>query len=162
MKAKFLLSGLIFFLFLCTAWSQERSDFEVVSLKQNYLNAAASKQNVLKHSSGSQVYIQQVGVGNYAHAQVKSEQAFVDYRQEGNYNYISFDMQTPSVENVVHQRGNSNRAFGFMTGDVQSNLHLSQTGNNQHFEQFGSNSIGDKMQLKMSGNTNAVIVRNFQ
>lgn len=128
----------------------------------NNVDATASKHAVWKNTSESQVYIQQVGVGNYANAQVKSEQALVDYRQQGNYNYISFDLRAPQVENVVHQTGNSNRAFGFMTGDAQSNLHLSQTGNNQHFEQFGTNSIGDKMQLKMSGNTNAVIVRNFQ
>lgn len=131
-------------------------------MNESHSNAVASKQSFQNHTSGSQVYIQQVGVGNYANAQVQSQRAFVDYRQEGNYNYISFDMQATHVENVVYQTGNSNRAFGFMTGDAQSNLHLSQTGNNQHFEQFGSNSIGDKMQLKMSGNTNAVIVRNFQ
>ena len=162
MKEKFALSGLLFFLFLVSGWSQERSDFEVVSMNESHSKAVASKQGSQSHTSGSQVYIQQVGVGNYANAQVQSQRALVDYRQEGNYNYISFDMQATHVENVVHQTGNSNRAFGFMTGDAQSNLHLSQTGNNQHFEQFGSNSIGDKMQLKMSGNTNAVIVRNFQ
>src|SRR5690625_2029531 len=162
MKRKFLLTSIISFLFLFPAWSQERSEIEVAGMHQTQWNAPALKQTALNPTSGSQVYIRQVGEGNYAQAQVKSQQAHVDYRQQGNNNYINFDVQAPHVEHVVHQTGNSNRAFGFMTAEDQSNLQLLQSGNNQHFEQFGSNSIGDKMQVKMSGNTHAVIVRNFQ
>ena len=137
---------------------------EVSAIDLSQATAIADGERLKRTSTtGNQVYIQQVGIGNYAKAVVTSQKSKVDYRQQGNFNYINFDVQAKNIDKVIHQNGDSNRAFGFSSGASEiARLQLSQNGNNQHFEQFGSNSIGEKMQLKMNGNTNSIIVRNFK
>lgn len=164
MKRKSILFGILLSFLGIAGFGQSPLAMELSAFDEIQYTAATEQERLKRTTpTGNQVYIQQVGIGNYAKAMVTSEKSKLDYRQQGNFNYINFDLQAKNVEKVIHQNGDSNRAFGFTIGASETaGLQLSQNGNNQHFEQFGSNSIGEKMQLKMNGNTNSVIVRNFK
>ena len=66
------------------------------------------------------------------------------------------------MENIV-QNGNYNNIFENIY-DPTSNisLTLTQNGQNNYFERFGSNSIGDKLEFTMNGSDTSIIVRNFK
>lgn len=164
MKKESILFGVFLFFLGLASFGQGTIPLEVSAIDSHFTAITNGERNKRTMPTGNQVYIQQVGVGNYAKAMVASQKSKVEYRQQGDFNYINFDVQAHNVEKVVHQKGDSNRAFGFFNGvpETAVGLQLFQNGNNQHFEQFGTNSIGEKMQLKMNGNTNSIIVRNFK
>ena len=162
MKTKSIIIGIFSSLVTVASLAQSQQALEFLVFKEER-PGIAHEMSKASSVSGSQVFIKQVGMSNYARTVVAGENSRVEYRQEGDFNYINFDVQATNIEKVIHQNGNSNHAFGFMSQPSEAaSLQLTQNGNQQHFEQFGSNSIGAKMQLKMNGNTNSIIVRNFK
>lgn len=109
------------------------------------------------------VFITQVGNDNNVNSSIESRDAVVDVVQSGNDNHIAMDLVSPSVRGQILQNGNNNEVFDFsFSPDQPVQFNFSQTGNNHHIESFGSNSIGNKLQVEQTGESKTVIIRNFQ
>lgn len=111
----------------------------------------------------NEVFIQQIGNGNNINSQVSAEKRTLNYTQLGDYNSINVKVNAEKIQQNIIQNGNANNVFDFSNAPSQEvSLNLSQNGNNLHFERYGSNSIGDKLEFNMTGNSKSIIIRNFQ
>ena len=170
MKLKFFL--FVFFgFFICHAsftQSSLRGESRVSLLAMEELikiapSQAASFGNEQIKSSNTGVYLQQIGDGNSVTADISSNQIGLQLTQQGNDNFSGIWATAQAVEGNLVQNGNSNFAFDFADDpSLGHSLNLSQNGNGHHFESYGTNSIGNKLEFNMSGNSEMIIVRNFK
>jgi len=83
-------------------------------------------------------------------------------------NIASYTFTLGSDPQMVFQLDNSTLG-SIITGprgsrlkfSIAASIELNQTGNNLHFERFGSNDIGDNLQFNMTGESRTIVVRNF-
>ena len=111
----------------------------------------------------NQVYIQQVGQQNFSDVNISSEESFLNLSQDGSQNFVNLSLNTRRVYGNVIQQGEDNyyRESTFAPNDEVS-VNLEQNGNNLHLERYGSNSIGNKLDLKMTGEGKSIIIRNYK
>lgn len=111
----------------------------------------------------NEVFINQIGNGNQVSTTIRSLENKSVYIQKGNYNNIYSNVNAKTYTSSIVQNGDRHKAFNFANSPEQDlSLELNQQGNSNHFEQFGSNSIGNKMKFQMAGNARSLIVRNFK
>lgn len=110
----------------------------------------------------NRVLIQQVGEGNNIDATIRSQSSNVSYNQNGDFNYIGIKVNVEDYTSTINQQGNNNNIFDqIYNTNAAASIELNQTGNNLHFERFGSNDIGDNLQFNMMGESRTIVVRNF-
>ena len=110
----------------------------------------------------NRVFIQQVGEGNNIDATIRSQSSNVSYNQNGDFNYIGIKVNVEDYTSTINQQGNNNNIFDqIYNTNAAASIELNQTGNNLHFERFGSNDIGDNLQFNMMGESRTIVVRNF-
>lgn len=111
----------------------------------------------------NEIFIQQIGVQNTIASNITSTSATVNLNQNGNHNFIDLNITAKSYLSDLDQTGDYNNIFeNIYAPSSNISLNLSQNGTNNHFERYGSNSIGDKIEFNMNGNDTAIIVRNFK
>lgn len=116
-----------------------------------------------RSNTNSQVFIEQIGDGNKFYSFTFSEQSDLRVFQDGNENIISVLANTKKLDGEIIQHGNNNYSFNFAHDPNRDlNITLLQEGDNHHFERHGSNSIGNDLQFRMTGESQTIIVRNFQ
>lgn len=140
----------------------EDSRLKDIMFNTFYTNAV--KSNIVPSNfQNNEVFIQQVGNGNIINSKISAEESTVNYTQAGNYNTITIDATAKKIQQNIIQQGNANQVFDFSYAPSQEiSLNLSQTGNELHFEKFGSNSISDDIKFNMTGNSRTIIMRNFK
>ncbi|SKB42318.1 hypothetical protein SAMN05660903_00637 [Salegentibacter salinarum] len=164
MKMKITILNIIFFFCTLGVFSQienipSTSLWEMQMLSENMKPESASAAKSLNENN---VFIRQVGEGNNVTANISANNTAVSYTQEGNFNHIGVDVNVEDYQSTINQNGNNNNFFDQMyNSDTGASMELNQTGDNLHFERFGSNSIGDKLQFNMTGESRSIIVRNF-
>ncbi|WP_156101184.1 hypothetical protein [Salegentibacter sp. Hel_I_6] len=161
---KTIILNILFLFFSICAFSQienipTSSLWEMEMFSENMKRESNSRAASLNENK---VFIQQVGEGNNVTANIRSENSNVSYTQEGNFNHIGVDVFVADYQSTINQNGNNNNFFDQMyNSNTGASMELNQTGDNLHFERFGSNSIGDNLQFNMTGDSRSIIVRNF-
>ncbi|SKB65537.1 hypothetical protein SAMN05660776_2314 [Salegentibacter holothuriorum] len=111
----------------------------------------------------NEIFINQIGDRNQVSTTVRVQENKSVYIQTGNYNNIYSNVNAKTLTSSIIQDGDRNKVFSFVNRPAEEvSLELNQQGNNHHFEQFGSNSIGNKMKFQMNGESRSLIVRNFK
>ncbi|EHQ03572.1 hypothetical protein [Gillisia limnaea] len=162
MKASIVLISLLFTILpnLSSGQSIHTLNPEMIPI-QNLLNENfEAKQQVGK---SNEIFIQQIGVQNTIASNITSTSAAVNLNQNGNHNIIGINITSKSYRSNIDQKGDYNNIFeNIYAPSSNISLNLSQNGRNNHFERYGSNSIGDKLEFNMNGNDKSIIVRNFK
>lgn len=132
-----------------------------MSLNQFLLNEKLeSKQHLDKTN---EIYIQQIGLENAVNSNLISPLTEVKLTQNGSLNNIDLNVTAKSYFTHINQNGDYNNVFeNIYAPSSELSLNLSQNGSNNHFERYGSNSIGDKIEFNMNGNNKAILVMNFK
>lgn len=120
--------------------------------------------SVKQNSPGSnEVFISQVGFGNKISSRISSSDAFVNMEQYGRNNEIDIDLQGKKIHGLVVQNGQNNE-YRNDVNDPTAEITFSvvQNGNNNNFQKIGSNSIGNKLQFNITGDSKTILVRNFK
>lgn len=114
------------------------------------------------NNSRNVTIIQQIGKQNKAISNSKSDASSINFLQIGNNNFIESTHSILNTTERIIQNGNDNDVINFSFGNVNtSSLNLLQNGNNLSFEKFGTNSLTDKISVKVTGNNQTVIIRSF-
>lgn len=122
--------------------------------------AIAQKGNKLVNN---EVFINQIGDRNQVYTSVRTQENKSVYIQNGNFNNIYSNVSAKTFASSIVQSGDGHKAFNFVRSPGEEvSLELNQQGSSHHFEQFGSNSIGNKMKFQMSGDSRSLIIRNFK
>lgn len=161
MKSFFLVGFLLLTISAC--YSQQGVNDQEVRLSALPRVAADEAVFISQISENAGIFSVQSGSHNYVDVQVKSASQNISYYQIGDDNFISSQLSAKSTFGSIIQLGTKNGSFQFINAPNENiSLHLNQVGDKLHFEMHGSNSIGDKLKLNMTGNSKAIIVRNFR
>ncbi|SHG69876.1 hypothetical protein SAMN05444483_1238 [Salegentibacter echinorum] len=161
---KYLLLNITFLLMSMglVAQVQQQKNSDVDKTQMMMQTSAVQKQTV-SNAPSNQVFIDQVGRQNNANLQITARESNIQYKQAGIGNSIDVSVNLQSYNSTVNQVGDYNHVFDQMWDNgANASLQLNQQGENLHFERFGSNSIGNKLEFNMTGNARSIIVRNFK
>ena len=113
-------------------------------------------------SNTTSIYIEQVGSGNQVSLFSKSESSDINLTQNGNDNSVRTEITALNIIADITQKGDNHFLTEF-TNAPSLNLErtINQNGNSQNLTIHGSNSLSEKMSVAMEGNTNTIIIRNF-
>ncbi|WP_299115021.1 hypothetical protein [uncultured Winogradskyella sp.] len=138
-----------------------KSTSNYLLLNQVEINASDRIMNSSNNSRNVTI-IQQIGNNNKATASSNSNTSAIDFIQIGNNNNIESTNSILNTTERIIQNGNNNDVINFSFGNVDtSSLNILQNGNNLSFEKFGTNSLTNKLSLRVSGNNQTVIIRSF-
>lgn len=113
-------------------------------------------------SLSNDVHIRQVGLQNIVDANMINVFSDVDFVQLGSYNEVFLQRSAVSIEEFILQQGNNNILY-----DIGKDLErrhrglFVQYGSNQRLIYIGSNSISERMRVRMKGKDQTVIIRNI-
>ena len=152
-----------FFLFSMDGFAQieVKDDLKAFQI----LESQESVKNVSNNPrvTGNQIFIEQVGRDNVINFEIVASKSEVRYNQNGEGNVIDASIMANTYNSEIFQNGSDNRIIDEITSSTDNVvLNLTQDGQFQNFERYGSNSIGDKLEFNMSGNFNSLIVRNYK
>jgi len=123
----------------------------------------AIEENTLPNLESNSVYIGQIGSGNLVNAFFESKRSEVEITQQGNGNNILLAIDTNTYDGDITQKGNNN-FFSEYTSSPNYKLehNVGQIGNNNNLVIHGSNSLSEKIDVKILGDSKTIIIRNFQ
>jgi hypothetical protein len=114
-------------------------------------------------SLANNVYIVQIGNYNKITSTTRSRNSNINLYQRGNNNNVLLNVAARTINESVIQRGMNNSFINLNLNKVYSNRTKAiQIGRNQKLLWVGSNSISDRMMVKMKGNNQRVIIRNIK
>jgi hypothetical protein len=123
-------------------------------------NQQAARSN--QATSGSSVFINQIGSNNDAEIRVNAPTSFVNVLQNGFSNEMLVDITALDITQNITQNGESNRYYNFSNNPAAvQNMEVLQNGINQDITVFGSNSLSENLKIYMQGSDRSIIVRNF-
>ncbi|MGI9550322.1 MAG: hypothetical protein ACR2MT_03910 [Aurantibacter sp.] len=163
-----ILIAVMAFLGICQTFGQDKNTAEetsmslVESLGPENLQIVLETQIDLSTITANSIYIQQIGSGNSATANIQTENNELNLLQNGNSNRTKIDVAGKTVLHNLVQNGNNNFLMEYGNS---SNLNLErniiQNGNDHGVVIFGSNSLTDKIILNLQGNSKTITIRNF-
>jgi len=108
------------------------------------------------------IYVEQIGSQNQLEVRSRTDTGNINLIQNGSNNITRIDVTTLSISDNIQQFG-GNHFFAEYTNTPNLNMQrtINQTGNGQNLMIHGNNSLSDKMRLSMAGNSNTIIIRNF-
>lgn len=108
------------------------------------------------------VFITQIGDSNVSNTKIKSQDSNVTVIQNGNDNSTFVNLNVNTIDQSILQNGNNNTVFdtSFLQSQVREAT-IVQNGDNQNLTIFGNNSLSDKIKVSMQGQSQSVIIRNF-
>ncbi len=123
-------------------------------------NQQAARSN--QATSGSSVFINQIGSNNDVEIRVNAPSSFVNVLQNGFSNEMLIDITALDITQNITQNGESNRYYNFSNNPAAvQNMEVLQNGINQDITVFGSNSLSENLKIYMQGSDRSIIVRNF-
>jgi hypothetical protein len=112
--------------------------------------------------SDNNVFINQIGSGNNAVIDTKSNSSNLGITQNGSDNDIYYQVSAATIEGTILQNGDNNSIFHSNPFDLErQQAQILQNGNNQNIEWFGGNSVSERMKIKMQGENQSIIIRSF-
>lgn len=114
-------------------------------------------------SLANNVYIVQIGNYNKVTSNTRSRNSNINLYQRGNNNNVFLSVAARTIDESVIQRGYNNSFINLSLNKV--NFHQArviQIGRNQKLLWVGSNSISEKLMVRMKGNNQRVIIRNLK
>jgi len=137
------------------------------------LNSPGAQLNVLNqqanngllqnfNAENNNILITQVGVNNVSTVQTTATNSSIILGQTGNDNIMQLDLNATNIDYRALQTGNDNMLLEFSNGGATQLLQRSieQTGNGQNLIIHGTNSLVDRMTIKMATGGQSVIIRN--
>jgi len=114
-------------------------------------------------SLANNVYIVQIGNYNKITSTTRSKNSNINLYQRGNNNDVLLSVMARTIDESVIQRGYNHSFINLGLNKVNFNRAKAvQIGRNQKLLWVGSNSISDKMMVRMKGNNQKVIIRNIK
>ncbi|TLP80467.1 hypothetical protein [Maribacter sp. ACAM166] len=125
-------------------------------------NGSDEKPGLRKNGNVNNIFIEQIGLNNTVDADISAQSSDIVLSQNGNFNKAWLDLTTKSATGVIEQNGNKNY-FGEYANAPKLNLERSiiQQGRSNQVMIYGSNSLTEKLKIKVSGLAKSVIIRNF-
>lgn len=112
--------------------------------------------------ASNQVFIQQIGNDNKIDSRIKANKSNTNLFQNGSGNELFLKVNADDFKGNLQQIGDNNKIYdNIYAPNEQIELNLTQRGDNNKFQKFGSNSISNKLKFETSGNSQTIIVRNF-
>ncbi len=111
--------------------------------------------------AGNSVFIEQLGNGNEALVDTRSNESEIQLVQRGSDNGIFLNTVADQINQSVVQQGNNHRLVDFGATTQIQNLEVIQSGNGQNLMLHGTNSISEKMTISMQGQNQSLELRNF-
>ena len=136
--------------------SQDRDRIEQLQ----FISSTENFQVQLPDTNG--LFIEQVGNNNTVKSAVHADESLLNYLQIGNNNHINISANVRLLEENIVQQGNNNRFLDAVYSPNGTNLmQLQQHGNGLILEKTGTNSLSERMKIRMEGNNRTLIIRNF-
>ncbi len=165
------LTILSIFCLLLTGEAQTFSDTQQAEIESFQSKASAfsfiSSQNQQtarsnQATTGSSVFINQIGSNNDSQVKVNAANSFVNLLQNGFSNLALLDLTAFDITQNITQNGENNRLYNFSNNpSAIQNMEILQSGINQDITIFGSNSLSENIKINMQGSDSSIIVRNF-
>ena len=114
-------------------------------------------------SLANNVYIVQIGNYNEVTSNTRSRNSNINLYQRGNNNNVLLNVTARTIGESVIQRGYNHSFINLSSNKVNFNrARAIQIGRNQKLLWVGSNSISEKLMVRMKGNNQRVIIRNIK
>ncbi len=158
---------LVLFLCICQTFGQDENAQETSSalverLGPENLRSVSEAQVNLPTITSNSIYIQQIGSGNSASANIRTKNSEFNLLQNGNSNRAKIDVAGKTVVHNLVQNGNNNFLMEYgNTPDLNLERSIIQNGNGNGVVIFGSNSLTDKIILNLQGSSKTITIRNF-
>jgi len=167
-KQPFIIALLLFTLGTITsslAQNYERPTSKEQEANLNELNAGvaifqAPTTNNLS-LNGNSVFIDQLGSNNDITLFNEANSSRITIQQQGFNNNIFTEVIANSIEQQVLQIGNNHSYLDFTNTVGTHNISLTQEGQNQNLVVHGENSLSEGMSIQMQGQSQSIIIRNF-
>ncbi|MBN2867911.1 MAG: hypothetical protein JXK08_04505 [Flavobacteriaceae bacterium] len=133
-----------------------------LAIVSNVVNSNQQNGSQLQLSSKN-VYVTQIGDYNTIEAVVSAPKYNVDLNQVGDNNLIDVKLKaTKFINYEVLQVGNDNKVIDYNFGTQKViNSSFNQIGDNLKIENYGSNSISEKLQINMTGQSRTITINNY-
>jgi len=119
------------------------------------------KENIVQLNTNN-IFITQVGADNLINATTRTKKSDIELQQNGSDNVIRINITALNTIENIKQNGSNNYFAEFAnTPNLNLERKIEQNGNSQNLVIHGNNSISDKIQLNMQGNSKTVVIRNF-
>lgn len=139
---------------------QKKSNFHDLVLYSD--GGKSSNLNVNQQLKINQIFIQQIGENNIVNSSITSQEGNLDIIQLGNNNFTSLETTVNRIEGAILQYGNDNFSLTSVNDPNRDLfLNVNMNGNGHHLESYGVNAIGNKLSIEMTGESQAIIVKNF-
>lgn len=162
MLVKKIILFLSFSLVPILSFSQENKDMHIKTMYGINLNYKHSTGNPSTSNAGNNVFITQIGEGNYTNATVISVNSSLTIVQNGNFNTSASHLNATNLNATIIQFGSGNYYNDYaINANETINLELTQHGENLNFERFGVNSTTKNLKVMMKGTDRTVIIRSF-
>lgn len=168
---KYTLTVLALFCMLLTVDAQtysepQQPEIESFQSKASALSFISSQNQQAARSTetttGSSVFINQIGSNNDAQIKVNATTSFLNVLQNGLSNLMLVDVTAAEINQNLTQNGESNRFYSFSNNPASiQNMEVLQNGVNQDITVYGGNSLSENLKINMQGNDRSIIVRNF-
>lgn len=113
--------------------------------------------------SGNNIFIEQIGDNNRVNTQISSPNVDGRFYQDGMGNGFSLVLNAEKVNYALVQSGDNNYLLDHTFAPSNTaKLKIQQNGNNNHIEKYGTNSITNKLEFILTGNSKSLIIRSFQ
>ncbi len=138
----------------------DNSEALINSVKRESVSTTVSQQQEQRTASTG-VFIEQIGDGNRITAKANTNNISFNFLQKGDDNNIYLNVKAEAVKETVVQNGNRHSFIDFSNSSSIHNLQLIQNGNGQRLMLHGENSISEKMKINMTGESQSLVIRNF-
>lgn len=141
------------------------ADITLQNIQQlNVLNSQNTPSNRLRNQEiRNRVNIQQVGIQNDIYTNTISQSSSINLFQFGGNNEIVLGVKARAIQENIIQTGFNNAVLDLSPSTTQ--LHRSQvvqSGTNQRLIWLGSNSISEKLMVRMQGRKQTVLIRSLR
>jgi hypothetical protein len=114
-------------------------------------------------SLANNIYIVQIGNYNKVTSNTRSRNSNINLYQRGNNNNVLLSVTARTIDESVIQRGYNHSFINLSSNKISFNrARVVQIGRNQKLLWVGSNSISEKLMVRMKGNNQRVIIRNIK
>lgn len=143
--------------------SSELEGFHGEAAEMSFLSSQNPQTVRSATRSYNEVFINQIGSGNNAVVNTKSNSTDLDVTQNGVNNDLYYQVSANTIKGSILQNGDNNSIFHTNPFDIESHeAQILQNGNNQSIEWAGDNSLSEKMKINMQGESNqSIIIRSF-
>ncbi|GAB5400533.1 MAG: hypothetical protein Aureis2KO_21180 [Aureisphaera sp.] len=142
-------------------YRSDNSEALLNSVKRDNVSSAVVSQASAQQSASSAIFIEQIGDNNKISANADANEVSFNFLQNGDANNIYVNVEAQAVSETVIQNGNRHSFVDFSSGSSVRSLQLIQNGNGQNLTLYGKNSISEEMKVNMTGDSQSIIIRNF-